>query len=174
MFQRSKHIAIGLLSQQGGRLAPFVGTSPQWRLSQLSHNGNSFAVSKSSAARRGRGFCLFFSGTFLSTISAIGGVLIALYYTGMVTVGSAVHARAPGALRNLLLREPIGKPYIQLVAFTTFLSLCLLAFLAMGFSPIPLAFPLLILLSGVTILSFVQLGQQAFVKGGVKVDQWSS
>ena len=101
-------------------------------------------------------------GSFLSTISAIGGVLIALYYTGMVTVGSAVYARAPGALRNLLLREPIGKLYIQLVAFTTFLSLCLLAFFAMGFSPIPLAFPLLILLSGVTILSFVQLGQQAF------------
>jgi len=99
---------------------------------------------------------------FLSTISGIGGVLIALYYTGMVAVGSAVYARAPGVLRNLLLREPVGKLYMQLVAYTTFVSLCLLAFYAMGFSPIRLAFPFLILLSGVTILSFVQLGQQAF------------
>lgn len=101
-------------------------------------------------------------GSFLSTISGIGGVLIALYYTAMVAAGSAVYARAPGVLRDLLLREPIGKLYIELVAFTTFLSLCLLAFFALGFSPIRLAFPLLILLSGVTILSFVQLGQQAF------------
>jgi hypothetical protein len=100
--------------------------------------------------------------SFLSTISGIGGVLIALYYTGMVAAGSAVYARAPGVLRNLLLREPIGKLYMGLVAFTTFLSLCLLAFFAIGFSPIRLAFPLLILLSGLTILSFVQLGQQAF------------
>jgi len=100
--------------------------------------------------------------SFLSTISGIGGVLIALYYTGMVAVGSAVYARAPSVLRNLLLREPIGKLYIELVAFTTFLSLCLLAFFAIGFSPIRLAFPLLILLAGITILSFVQLGQQAF------------
>jgi hypothetical protein len=100
--------------------------------------------------------------SFLSTISGIGGVLIALYYTGMAAVGSAVYARAPGVLRNLLLREPIGKFYMQLVAYTTFVSLCLLAFHAIGFSPIRFAFPFLILLSGVTILSFVQLGQQAF------------
>jgi hypothetical protein len=100
--------------------------------------------------------------SFLSTISGIGGVLIALYYTGMAAVGSAVYARTPGVLRNLLLREPVGKFYMQLVAYTTFVSLCLLAFHAIGFSPIRLAFPFLILLSGVTILSFVQLGQQAF------------
>ena len=51
---------------------------------------------------------------------------------------------------------------MKLVAYTTYVSLCLLAFYAMGFSPIRLAFPFLILLSGITILSFVQLGQQAF------------
>jgi hypothetical protein len=100
--------------------------------------------------------------SLLSTISGIGGVLIALYYSGMVAAGSSVYAKAPGVLRELLLREPIGKFFIQLVAFTTFLALCLLTFSAIGFSPIRFAFPLLILLSGVTVLSFVHLGQQAF------------
>jgi hypothetical protein len=100
--------------------------------------------------------------SLLSTISGIGGVLIALYYSGMVAAGSSVYAKAPGVLRELLLREPIGKFFIQLVAFTTFLALCLLTFSAVGFSPIRFAFPLLILLSGVTVLSFVHLGQQAF------------
>lgn len=100
--------------------------------------------------------------SLLSTISGIGGVLIALYYSGMVAAGSSVYAKAPGVLRELLLREPIGKFFIQLVAFTTFLCLCLLTFSAIGFSPIRFAFPLLILLSGVSVLSFVHLGQQAF------------
>ena len=100
--------------------------------------------------------------SLLSTISGIGGVLIALYYSGMVAAGSSVYAKAPGVLRELLLREPIGKFFIQLVAFTTFLSLCLLTFSAIGFSPVRFAFPLLVLLSGVSVLSFVHLGQQAF------------
>jgi hypothetical protein len=100
--------------------------------------------------------------SLLSTISGIGGVLIALYYSGMVAAGSAVYAKVPGVLRDLLLREPIGKFFIQLVAFTTFLALCLLTFSAIGFSPVRFAFPLLIFLSGVSVLSFVHLGQQAF------------
>jgi hypothetical protein len=101
-------------------------------------------------------------GTFLSTISGIGGVLIGLYYTGLTAVGSAAYAQAPGTLRNLLLREPVGKLYMSLLSYTTFVSLCLLAFYGIGFSPVRFAIPFLILLSGVTILSFVQLGQQAF------------
>jgi hypothetical protein len=100
--------------------------------------------------------------TFLGTISGIGGVLIGLYYAGLTAVSSATYARAPGVLRTLLVRHPVGKLYMQLLAYTTFVSLSLLAFSGVGFSPIPLAVPLLTLLSGVAILSFVQLGQQAF------------
>jgi len=100
--------------------------------------------------------------TLLSTISGIGGVLIGLYYAGMTAVSSAAYAQAPGVLRNLLLRQPVGKLYMRLLAYATFVSLCLLAFYGIGFSPIRLAIPFLVLLSGVTILSFVQLGQQAF------------
>jgi hypothetical protein len=100
--------------------------------------------------------------TFLSTISGIGGVLIGLYYTGLTAVSSAAYVQAPGVLRNLLLREPVGKLYIRLLAYTTFVALCLLAFFGIGFSPLRLAVPFLILLSGVTILSFVHLGQHAF------------
>jgi hypothetical protein len=100
--------------------------------------------------------------TLLSTISGIGGVLIGLYYAGMTAVSSAAYAQAPGVLRNLLLRQPVGKLYIRLLAYATFVSLCLLAFYGIGFSPVRLAIPFLVLLSGVTILSFVHLGQQAF------------
>lgn len=100
--------------------------------------------------------------TFLSTISGIGGVLIGLYYTGLTAVSSAAYAQAPGVLRNLLLKEPVGRFYIRLLAYTTFVALCLLAFYGIGFSPLRLALPFLILLSGVTILSFVHLGQHAF------------
>lgn len=101
-------------------------------------------------------------GTFLSTISGIGGVLIGLYYAGLTAVSSAAYARAPGIIRDLLLRDPVGRLYIRLLAYTTFLSLCLLAFYGVGFSPIRPAVPLLIALSGIAILSFVRLGQQAF------------
>lgn len=100
--------------------------------------------------------------TFLSTISAIGGVLIGLYYTGLASVSSAAYVQAPGVLRSLLLREPVGRFYIRLLAYTTFVALCLLAFFGVGFSPLRLAVPLLVFLSGLTILSFVHLGQHAF------------
>lgn len=100
--------------------------------------------------------------SFLSTISGIGGVLIGLYYAAMTAVSSAAYAQAPGVLRNLLVREPVGRLYIRVLAYTTFVSLCLLAFYGIGFSPVRLAVPLLILLAGLTILSFVELGQRAF------------
>ena len=100
--------------------------------------------------------------TFLGTISGIGGVLIGLYYAGLTAVSSTAYAQAPGVIRNLLVREPVGRLYIRVLAYVTFVALCLLVFYAIGFSPIRLAVPFLILLSGVTILSFVQLGQHAF------------
>jgi hypothetical protein len=100
--------------------------------------------------------------TFLSTIGGIGGVLIGFYYAGLTAVSSASYVQVPGVLRTLLLRQPVGSFYIRVLAFTTFVSLCLLAFHAVGFSPVRLAIPFLVLLSGLTILSFVHLGQQAF------------
>ena len=100
--------------------------------------------------------------TLLGTISGIGGVLIGLYYAGLTAVSSSAYAQAPSVLRSLLLRESVGRLYIRLLAFVTFISLCLLAFYSVGFSPVRLAIPLLIVFSGLTILSFVQLGQHAF------------
>ena len=90
--------------------------------------------------------------------------MIALYYSGMVAAGSSVYAKAPGgSTRTTFLREPHRQVlYSSAVAFTTFLVSLPTDFLRDWLLARPLAFPLLVLLSGVSVLSFVHLGQQAF------------
>jgi hypothetical protein len=100
--------------------------------------------------------------TFLASISGIGGIFIGLYYAALTAVGSAIYSKAPSVIRTLLVRERLGTVYMRYLAFVTFLPLFLIGFYELDFSPIRLVVPLMILLSGVAIISFVQLGQRAF------------
>lgn len=100
--------------------------------------------------------------TLLATISGIGGVFIGLYYAGLSMVGSTTYARVPNNIRDLLAHERFGNIYMGFLAFLTFLGLILIAFRVMGFSKVHLAIPLVTILAGIGIISFVKLGQRAF------------
>ena len=100
--------------------------------------------------------------TLLATISGIGGVFIGLYYAGLSMVGSTTYARVPNNIRDLLAHERFGNVYMGFLAFLTFLGLILIAFRVMGFPRVHFAIPLVTILAGIGIISFVKLGQRAF------------
>ncbi len=100
--------------------------------------------------------------TLLATISGIGGVFIGLYYAGLSMVGSTTYAKVPNNIRDLLAHEKFGNVYMGFLAFLTFLGLILIAFRVMGFPRVHFAIPLVTILAGIGIISFVQLGQRAF------------
>ena len=100
--------------------------------------------------------------TLLATISGIGGVFIGLYYAGLSMVGSTTYANVPNNIRDLLAHEKFGNFYMGFLAFLTFLGLILIAFRVMGFPRVHFAIPLVTILAGIGIISFVKLGQLAF------------
>lgn len=100
--------------------------------------------------------------TLLATISGIGGVFIGLYYAGISTVGSAIYARVPNNIRDLLAQERFGNVYMLFLSFLTFLGLVFISLRVIGFDRIYLAIPVMTVASGVGIISFVKLGQRAF------------
>ena len=100
--------------------------------------------------------------TLLATISGIGGVFIGLYYAGLSMVGSSTYANVPNNIRDLLAHEKFGNFYMGFLAFLTFLGLILIAFRVMGLPRVHFAIPLVTILSGIGIISFVKLGQRAF------------
>ena len=100
--------------------------------------------------------------TLLATISGIGGVFIGLYYAGLSMVGSTTYAKVPNNIRDLLAHERFGNVYMGFLAFLTFLGLILIAFRVMGFPRVHFAIPLVTILAGIGIISFVKLGQRAF------------
>ncbi|MFZ2207116.1 MAG: hypothetical protein WAV22_00445 [Porticoccaceae bacterium] len=100
--------------------------------------------------------------TFLATISGIGGVFIGLYYAGISAVGSAIYAKVPNNIRDLLAQERFGNVYMRFLSFLTFLGLILVALRISGFPRVYLAVPLVTLLAGIGVIAFVKLGQRAF------------
>ena len=82
-------------------------------------------------------------GTLLATVIGVGGVFIGLYYAAISAVGSAIYARVPNNIRDLLAREKVGGAYIRFVAVFTYFGTSLLAFHSLGLEPIALAVLLL-------------------------------
>ena len=101
-------------------------------------------------------------GTFLSAVIGVGGVFIALYYAAVSTIGSAIYARFPNNIRDLLAHEKLGSAYMRLLALITFFGICLLIFHTAGLQPIILAMPLLIVGTGVMVFGFIRLGTRVF------------
>ena len=100
--------------------------------------------------------------TFLATISGIGGVFIGLYYAGISAVGSAIYAKVPNNVRDLLAQERFGSVYMRFLSFLTFLGMILVALRISGFPRVYLAVPLVTLCAGIGVIAFVKLGQRAF------------
>lgn len=100
--------------------------------------------------------------TFLGTVTAMGALLIGLYYAATTAIGGAIYARVPNNIRDLLARERVGNVYMQYLALTTFVGIVLLAFQSAGYPPVMIAIPLFFLSGGVAIVAFVKLGARAF------------
>ncbi|MBN1189482.1 MAG: hypothetical protein JXA46_07010 [Dehalococcoidales bacterium] len=102
------------------------------------------------------------SKTLLGIVAQVAGVFLALYFTAVSVVASTVYARVPGEIRELLTREKIGNLYIQIVALTVAVATLLLGKSAFGFSISSLDVLIVILLSIITIFSFIVLGLRIF------------
>jgi len=100
--------------------------------------------------------------SFLTAVSGIGGVFIALYYSGVMSIGSSIYSKAPNNIRDLLARETVGSVYMRIVSGLTFFSLISLVMNMVGFQKSIISIILILFLSGITIISFVLLGQRAF------------
>jgi hypothetical protein len=100
--------------------------------------------------------------TLLATVSGIGGVFIGLYYAGISAISSAIYARVPNNVRDLLTKERLGNVYLQFLSFLTSLCLILISFRLINLPRIFLAIPIVTIFAGIGIISFVKLGQHAF------------
>ncbi|MGF6610451.1 hypothetical protein OKW45_005373 [Paraburkholderia sp. WSM4175] len=100
--------------------------------------------------------------TFLAAISSIGGVFIGLYYAAIATVGSAMYAKVPSNLRDLLAQDRFGIVYMRFLSFLTYLCLVLICLRLSHLDRIYIAPPLITLAAGVGVFAFVKLGQRVF------------
>lgn len=102
------------------------------------------------------------STNLLGIVAQVAGVFLALYFTALSVVASTVYARVPGEIRELLTKEKVGNLYIQIVALTVAVATLLLGKSAFGFSINALDMLVVILLSVITIFSFIVLGLRIF------------
>ena len=102
------------------------------------------------------------SKNLLGVVAQVAGVFLALYFTAVSVVASTVYARVPGEIRELLTKEKVGNLYIQIVALTVAVAILLLGKSAFGFSINALDMLVVILLSIITIFSFIVLGLRMF------------
>lgn len=100
--------------------------------------------------------------TFLAAISAVGSVLIGLYYAALMSIQSALYSKLPNNIRDLLAQEKHGNVYMKFLAFVTFLSFVLIAFRLIGFEKIYLVPIVMLIFAGISIFAFIQLGRGAF------------
>ena len=102
------------------------------------------------------------SKNLLGIVAQVAGVFLALYFTAVSVVASTVYARVPGEIRELLTKEKVGNLYIQIVALTVAVATLLLGKSAFGFSINSLDMLVVMLLSIITIFSFIVLGLRIF------------
>jgi len=102
------------------------------------------------------------SKTLLGIVAQVAGVFLALYFTAVSVVASTVYARVPGEIRELLMKEKVGNLYIRGVALTVAVAILLLGKSAFGFSISFLDMSIILLLSIITVFSFIVLGLRIF------------
>ena len=77
-------------------------------------------------------------------------------------MASAIYAKVPNNIRDLLAHERFGNVYMQLLSFLTLLGLILVALRISGLPRVYLAVPIVTFLAGLGVIAFVKLGQRAF------------
>jgi hypothetical protein len=102
------------------------------------------------------------SKDLLGIIAQVAGVFLALYFTAVSVVASTVYARVPEEIRQLLTREKVGNLYICIVTFTVAVATLLLGKSVFGYSINALDMLVVMVLSIITIFSFIVLGLRIF------------
>ncbi len=100
--------------------------------------------------------------SLVSTVAQIAGIFLGLYFTAVGVVASAVYSRVPGDVRALLVQEKTGNLYLRMVALLSAVAILLLVIHALGFPISILSLCLLIILSLLSIFSFIELGRRIF------------
>ena len=100
--------------------------------------------------------------TFLAAVSGISGVFIGLYYAGISAVGSAIYAKVPNNVRDLLAEERFGNVYMRFLSFLTLQGLIFIALRISGLPRVYLAVLFVTFFAGIGVIAFVKLGQRAF------------
>lgn len=96
--------------------------------------------------------------TFLGAIATLGGVFIALYFSSLSAINATLYSTFSNNLRDLLYREKLGNSYIIFLSNTTFFAFSLIVFYLLGYEKIYTAIPIMLILIGMTIFSYIELG----------------
>lgn len=96
--------------------------------------------------------------TFLGAIATLGGVFIALYFSSLSAINATLYSTFSNNLRDLLYREKLGNSYIKFLSNTTFFAFSLIVFFLLGYEKIYVAIPIMLILIGMTIFSYIELG----------------
>ena len=98
----------------------------------------------------------------LVAVATVAGIFLGLYFTAISAVIASIYSTIPDSVRDLLIRDRVGNMYVQIVSFSTTLSIVLLAINAGNGPLFHLVPPLFGVVSAFTALAFVQLGKRAF------------
>ena len=100
--------------------------------------------------------------TLAMGVSGVGGLLIGLYYSALITAAGTVYAAVPTPLRMRLVRERTGATYMWFVAAVTVTALSASLFHIL-FDIQSRAIVLVLIAGGsLSVFAFVALGKQAF------------
>lgn len=96
--------------------------------------------------------------TFFGTVATLGGVFIALYFSTLSAINATLYNTFSNNLRDLLYREKLGNSYIKFLSNTTFFAFVIIVFFLLGYEKIYLSIPIMLVLIGTTIFSYIELG----------------
>lgn len=99
--------------------------------------------------------------TFFAAIATLGGVFIALYFSTLSAINATLYNTFSNNLRDLLYREKLGNSYIKFLSNTTFFAFVIIVFFLLGYEKIYLSIPIMLVLIGTTIFSYIELGMYA-------------
>ncbi len=98
----------------------------------------------------------------LSTVAAVSGVFLALYFTAVSAVASSIYGSVPNNVRELMVRDRLGNAYVKIIAFLTSLTVILLLAAVLGTTIPVLGLVTTTVLALFSVFAFIVLGQRIF------------
>ncbi|MAT39306.1 MAG: hypothetical protein CL946_06855, partial [Ectothiorhodospiraceae bacterium] len=95
-------------------------------------------------------------------VATICGLMMSIYYAAVVTIISTKYNRIDDSLRGVLVSEGIGIPYLTYLGICVLLSMISVGFELLGLALRPIGVFVSVILIGVSVGSFLQLGRRVF------------